>query len=246
MDNLVFQVHCHKLWLDYNDHFHWTTDYTIANEVEDAVGLLGYRGTLDGSCSTCCPPDLAYKDTCQPSCELSALLYGVTPSQIQYYAFTLLNSVRFLRRHFCSLLWSLWNSALCSTVSSNLVSSTNFLRVHSLHHSNLKTLNSIDPQYQSMRMPLTGSQLGFVLLFTLLWAQQSRQISTHFIIHPSSLYPTNLAIRMLQEFTLKALLKVWWHSMLSLSSVIQCFHHRRKTNWLGMICSWLIHVLYLL
>lgn len=110
MDNLVFQVHCHRLWLDYNDHFHWTTDYTIANEVEDAVGLLGYRGTLDGSCSTCSPPDLAYKDTCQPSCELSALLYGVIPSQIQYYAFTLLNSVRFLQRHFCSLLWSLWNS----------------------------------------------------------------------------------------------------------------------------------------
>lgn len=150
LDNIVLQIQSHKSWLEWNDHYTWTSGYTLANIVRDVVGLLGYMSTLvhdhDSSWSTCCPPGLSYKAAYQPGGGLSVLSHWVTPSQIQYYAFTFVELCTISVKHFNSLSWPTWTIVLHPTVPSNLLSSTNLLGVHSIPSLKfLKKLYSIDP-----------------------------------------------------------------------------------------------------
>ncbi|KAK4807192.1 hypothetical protein QYF61_024312 [Mycteria americana] len=96
----------------------------------------------------------------------------------------LLNLMRVLSAHFCSLSRSLWMAAQPSGISANPPSFVN------------------DPRDTLL---VTGLQLDFVPLITTLWAQPFSQFSVHLTVCSSSPYINSFSMRTLQEK--KALLK---------------------------------------
>lgn len=98
-------------------------------------------------------------------------------------------------------------------LSPSLVSSVNLLRAHSVPLSRLltKTLNSTGTGTGPWGTSVAAScQLDFVPLITTLWAQQSSQVSTRYILYLFKPYLIDLAIRILWETISKTFQKAMW------------------------------------
>ena len=121
--------------------------------------------------------------------------------------------VRFIWAHCSSLSRSLWMASHPSgvlTVSQNLLSSVNLLRVHSIPPlmSLMKIYKFASPSTDPWGTPLTTDlHPDTEQLTTTLWMWFCNQLLVHPIIHPSNPYLSNLERRILWETWSKALLK---------------------------------------
>lgn len=114
----------------------------------------------------------------------------------------------------------------------DLVSPVNLHKAQSVLLSRLltKTLISIgtgtDPSGTSL---VTSCQLDFVPLIKTLWAQQSSQVSTHYILYLSKLCLTNLALRILPEAISKPFVKAKRTTLITLQKPTTIISSSQKT-----------------
>jgi len=150
--------------------------------------------------------------------------------------------MRFTWAHFSSLSRSIWITSCPSGVLSvphSLVSSANFLRVHStpLSVSLMKILQSIGPSADPCRTSRISDLCPDIELLTIiLWTRYCRQFFVHWTVQPSNLYLSNLKRKMSKAWSPDR--RPRW---LFPCPLMQWHHHKRSLGWSSRICPWWSH-----
>ena len=139
--NTVLKVRAYQCWVQGDDHFPAPVGYTISGTTQDAIGLLGYLGTLlahvHSRASISTPRSISYT-VFQPLCPMPVALPGVAMTKVQDPGTRHSVLVNFIPLASAQLSRS---RCLCKTflppgrprLPASFMSSANLLMVHSMH-----------------------------------------------------------------------------------------------------------------
>lgn len=128
-------------------------------------------------------------------------MFGIAPTHVQNLSLALLNFMRFAPAHLSSLSGLLWMASLpsrVSTVTVSLVSSENWLRVHSipLSVSPSRMLNNSGPSTNPVRQHSSLLSTQTLKCWLWLWVWPPSQFFISHVAHQSNQWLSNLETRM--------------------------------------------------